>query len=504
MTNEEIKSLVDWINTLEGDAKAGAIDALNEIRAARVGGGGLPPGMPPPPVIKVDPKLKKPETKKAPELPDDLEVEDPEDILKGTDSDDSDDSEDSDDAENKDSDKKDPSKPGDGDGGKDEPDGGGGSGEVDDDDIELPDSVSKDADEEEKKKKEIFRRKVELANAAKQIKRALKKIEKGEVSASAAQKEALEKYAEEIIKKSKELTDNPESVKDTSAAEFNDFISKVLDATADLGVKHVKIDDVQSRIKKIADSTSDALTADEMDAEDMANRLQDPEFKKMKAAEREKDRLKRERERIEREAKGSTFKGDLVAFKADLKKAIGDQIGEMIEEEEETYARVNRHHEDDDMALPGIRIDEIPDSSKPSIDVYFDQSGSWDYGDVKRGMAAIADILKLEEEDLLNLEIYYFSEILTQDQEAARMRGGRECWDLVIDNINAAPKTKNVIIMTDSDIGYDYRSPGQHGCINGKGTVVDGCVWFLWKGGSRVATAHRRLYGKRGTFEYSI
>ena len=58
--------------------------------------------------------------------------------------------------------------------------------------------------------------------------------------------------------------------------------------------------------------------------------------------------------------------------------------------------------------------------------------------------------------------------------------------------------------MTDSDIGYDYRSPGQHGCINGPGTSVEGCVWFLWKKGSRVAVAPRKLFGKKGTFEYSI
>lgn len=502
MTKEEIKDFIDWVNSLEdGDEKKGAMDALQAVLASRSGGGG--PKMPPPPITPVDPKLKRPESKKDLDDIDDLEIDDPDDLLKDLDSPEGEDAEDEDAEDSKGKD--DADSDGKGDSSDEEESSGGGDGEeVEDDDTPLPDSVSKDKEEEEKKKKEVFRRQVELANAIKQIKRAKKKIESGEVSATAEQKEALDKYEKEAYDEFNELKDNPESVKDKSASEFNEHISEMLDAADELGVKHVKISDMGSRIKKIKDSTEDALTQADMEDEDATNRNKDPEFQKMKAAEREKERLKRERERMERERGTSTFRGDIEAFKADLKKAIGDQIEDMIEVEEETYARFNRHHEDDDMALPGVRIDEIPNSSKPSIDVYFDQSGSWGNEEVRRGMEAIADILELEDQGLLNLEIFFFSEILTQNQAAARARGGRECWDLVIDNINAAPKTKNVIIMTDSDIGYDYRSPGQHGCINGKGTSVDGCVWFLWKKGSRVASAHTKLYGKKGTFEYSV
>jgi hypothetical protein len=494
MTKEEIKDLVDWINSLEeGDEKRGAIEALQAILAARDDGGGGG-GMPPPPTTPLDPKLKRPEMKKRPPSDPDLEIEDPEDLMKELDKEVEDEESDASDEESEDK-----GESGDGDGeGDDEEE------TVDDDDIDLPDSVAKDPTEEDKKKKEIFRRQVELANAAKQIKRAKKKIESGEVSATAAQKAKLDEYLEEITKKLEDLKSDPDSVKKESASDFNARISEMLDAADELGIRHIKIDDMGSRIKKIKDSTEDSLANADLDDEDAANRNKDPEFQKMKAAEREKDRIRKERERLAKEGSMSTFKGDLETFKADLKRAIGDQINDMLEVEEETYARFNRHHEYDDMALPGVRIYEIPDSNKPSIDVYFDQSGSWGDDEVRRGLAAIADLLSLEDQNLLNLEIYYFSEILSQDQDAARRRGARECWDLIIDNINAAPKTKNVIIMTDSDIGYDYRSPGQHGCINGSGTSVEGCVWFLWKKGSRVAAAPRKLFGKKGTFEYSI
>jgi hypothetical protein len=288
---------------------------------------------------------------------------------------------------------------------------------------------------------------------------------------------------------------------DSDAEEFNDFVNKILDAVDELGVRHVKIGDRTSKIAKIKADMEDELTADELAAEDSENRHRDPEMKKLKARELENERIRRE---MEKDKGSGSFKGAMADFRADLKKAIGDQIQDMIEVEEDTWARVNRHHEDDDMAMPGVRIDDIPDYKKPSIDVYFDQSGSWGTEEVERGMAAIADILELEKEGLLKLEIYYFSEILTQDQSAARHRGGRECWDLVIDNIDAAPKTKNVIIMTDRDIGFDYRSPGQRGCVSGKGTQVDGCVWFLWKDGSRVPMASKKLRGRKGTFEYSV
>jgi hypothetical protein len=102
------------------------------------------------------------------------------------------------------------------------------------------------------------------------------------------------------------------------------------------------------------------------------------------------------------------------------------------------------------------------------------------------------------------VNIYYFSKILSQDQAAARSQGSQECWDLVIDNIMSAPKTKNVIIMTDTDIGYDYGYAGHHGCRKGKGAVVDGCVWYLWKHGSRVPEARTKLKGRKGTFEYAV
>ena len=42
-------------------------------------------------------------------------------------------------------------------------------------------------------------------------------------------------------------------------------------------------------------------------------------------------------------------------------------------------------------------------------------------------MAAIGELLKLKDDKLVNLEIYFFSKILSQNQEAARRQGSEEC-----------------------------------------------------------------------------
>lgn len=516
MTAEEKQTIKDWIKTLEGDERSGAFDALGAILAARSGGGGGGGGEPPP-VMEIDPDLARPETDYNPDDIDDMDIDDPDDVLKdmtgdsdgdeddsseGDDGKDGDDDKDSDgeDKDGKDKDGKDKDgKSSDSDSdGKSDGDGDPGDDDmIDDDDGSMPGDMGKDAKEEKAKKSEAFRRKVELSDLKKQLKRARKKAESGEVSATEEEKKKLDDLASEVEKRFKELADNPDSVTETSAAEFNDFVSEVLDFTDKFGTSHVKID-VKDRIKKIKDVTDDAFAADAIDAEDADNRRKDPEFQKMKAREAEKERLRKAME------DDSGCKGGMEAFKADLQRAIGDQIGDMLEVEEETYAKVNRWHEEDDMAAPGVRIDEIPEENKPNVDVYFDQSGSWGDREVKRGMLAIKHILDLEKEGLLTVNIYYFSQILSQDQAAARMKGSMECWDLVIENIDAAPKTKNVIIMTDTDIGIDWRHYGCHGCKAGPGTSVEGCVWFLWKDGSRVAEAHTKLWGRKGTFEYAV
>lgn len=503
MTKAELEDLKKWISSLSGDERDGAMDALNRIMAGRGGGEGGS-GMPLPPEIEVDPDLDEPEDDPidADDV-DDSEIDDPENLLKGSKDDSSDSPSDTDSDDKKtgdgdsDSGEDTDAKPTDGEDGKED------SGEeseeesVDDIDDSIGSELTKDAVEEENRKSEIFRRKVDAARTIKQLSKAIEEAEKDPSKGDPKELEDLKNKLTEVLEG---LKDDPDKVDDMSAKEFNELINKALDAIDKAGVHISRITDMPSRLKKIHDDNEDGFSNDELDDEDNANIAADPEYQKMKAREAENDRIRKELA----DSKVRAFDGNIESFKADIKRAISDQISEMIEVEEETYAKVNRHHEDDDIAAPGIRIEDIPDYKKPSIDVYFDQSGSWGAREVDRGMAALKEILDLEKEDLIKINIWYFSAILSQNQAAARSRGEYECWDLVINNINAAPKTKNVIIMSDTDLRIDWGAPGCHGCINGPGTSVEGCVWYLWKNGDRVPEARTKLKGRRGTFEYEV
>jgi hypothetical protein len=293
------------------------------------------------------------------------------------------------------------------------------------------------------------------------------------------------------------ILDNPEPM---DAEEFDDKINKALDVVDKIvDVKYFDEEENKERLSDIERDIMDPIYADELEMEDESNKAEDPMAKKLKAREAEKKRIK---DLADKETAAGT--GSLEKFKQDLKQAIGEQIGKWQEVEEPTHAKVDRHHEDDDMASPGYYVDEIPEEEKPSVDVYIDQSGSWQDSDVRIALNAVAELLKFEDEELLDLNIFYFSEFLSTDRAYARAHGRYECWDLIIEQICAKPKTKNVVMITDHDIGINWHAPGCHGCKVGPSVTVDGCVWFLWKNGSREPMAPAKLRGKQGTFQYQF
>lgn len=360
--------------------------------------------------------------------------------------------------------------------------------EVDDSDLggDIDDSF---ADDEDKAKER--RRQIGEASAIKDIAKQILKKHADELTAE--QKEQIEKIVEDMDS----ILNNPEPME---AEEFNDKINKALDVVDKIvDVKYFDEEENKERLNDIEREIMDPIYADELETEDESNKAEDPTAKKLKAREAEKKRIK---DLADKEAAAATE--SLEKFKQDLKQAIGEQIGKWQEVEEPTYAKVDRHHEDDDMASPGYYVDEIPEEEKPSVDVYIDQSGSWQDSDVRIALNAVAELLKFEDEELLDLNIFYFSEFLSTDRAYARRHGRYECWDLIIEQICAKPKTKNVVMITDHDIGIDWHAPGCHGCKVGPSVTVDGCVWFLWKNGSREPMAPAKLRGKQGTFQYQF
>lgn len=360
--------------------------------------------------------------------------------------------------------------------------------EVDDSDLgsEIDDSFTDDEDKDKERRRQIGE-----ASAIKDIAKQILKKHADELTAE--QKEQIEKIIEDMDS----ILDNPEPME---AEEFDNKINDALDIVDKIvDVKYFDEEENKERLTDIERDVMDPIYADELEMEDEANKAEDPTTKKLKAREAEKKRIK---DLADKEAAAGT--GSLEKFKHDLKQAIGEQIGRWQDVEEPTYAKVDRHHEDDDMVSPGYYIDEVPEEDKPSVDVYIDQSGSWSDSDVRIALNAVAELLKFEKDELLDLNIFYFSEFLSTDRAYARAHGRYECWDLIIEQICAKPKTKNVVMITDDDIGINWGAPGCHGCKVGPSTTVDGCVWFLWKNGSREPMAPAKLRGKQGTFQYQF
>lgn len=250
------------------------------------------------------------------------------------------------------------------------------------------------------------------------------------------------------------------SIAEMSSDEFNELINSSLDL-ADEVIKVSYSTDLPSRIKEIKADASSTIKNRELDAED--NAIINKERKnKIAANETESDRYERTRANLK----------SMQSFSKTIYRAIADQI-DSIEDEEDSWSAIDRRHEDDpSIIVPGKKLDDLPEGEIPSIDLYIDQSGSFDDRDIKRAKAAISSIVEFKKRGEIKLNIYYFADHVYSWPEAARAEDGTMAWDYIIDNI-IANDTKNVIIVSDSDLNYADTPP----------LKVDGIVCFLWKDG---------------------
>jgi hypothetical protein len=171
------------------------------------------------------------------------------------------------------------------------------------------------------------------------------------------------------------------------------------------------------------------------------------------------------------------------------------------EEDVETWAALDRRHEDDPTIIKkGTIIDDSDDPTIPTINVYFDQSGSWSDTEIEIGRRAIRTIHEFEDRKEIKLKIYYISAGGVCDTSAeARRYGSAEGWHDTLQHI-VSSKVKNVIVLSDSDLDsfeWSNRPTGNNGKV-----VVDGCVWWLWKDADPSKKAPKELVGRRGNFHY--
>lgn len=273
--------------------------------------------------------------------------------------------------------------------------------------------------------------------------------------------------------------------------EFHDELA----ATMNLVDKVIKVDysdDLDARVAEIKRDASSAISRMELEKEDAEHVKDEHEVAKanIKASEKENEKY-------------SKIKGlsGLDVFKATLYRAVKDQVDE-AEDEVETWSALDRRHEDDPSIIVKGRVLDDLDGDIPSINVYFDQSGSWGEGDIEKGKRAISVINEFHENKEIKLNIYYMSAggIFTT-ASAARRFGGAEGWAAALKHIRET-KVKNAIILSDEDLDH-YEWSNRPTGNNGR-TIIDGCVWWLWKDAEVSKKALRELIGRRGNFQYQF
>lgn len=275
-------------------------------------------------------------------------------------------------------------------------------------------------------------------------------------------------------------------VSQMSTDEFNDLMASTMDMVN--SVKKVDwSDDLDVRAKKINADSMDATKRAEMEREDAEH------VKADKKAARAHDR---ERAKYSSIAK---LKG-LDAFARSLYRAVKDQV-EVSDEEVDSWAALDRRHEDDPTI---VKKGTIRDDSEliPTVNVYFDQSGSWSNRDIEIGMRAISVINEFHERGEIKLQVFYMSAAgVTTTAAAARADGRAEGWHAALGHIKGS-KAKNVVVLSDNDLDHFEwcnRPSGDNGV-----TRVDGCVWWLWKDGSVSKKALRELRGRGGSMQFEF
>jgi hypothetical protein len=238
------------------------------------------------------------------------------------------------------------------------------------------------------------------------------------------------------------LTEALKALEDMSDDEFNDTINKVFDEI-DKVKKPSYSTDIEARIQEIKDEASNAVINRELDTEDNLNMKDDIMHAKARELERQK---------YSTSAAGLK---NLTSFKLNFYRAIKDQV-DSAEDEDASWSAIDRRHEDDKSIIKkGIILDDVPNDI-PSIEVYFDQSGSWEADDIKIGIQAISVINDFAEKGEIKLDIYYFSNNVFSDAASARAQGGTSAWIEILSNLKAH-KAKNAIIVTDSDMDDQAR-----------------------------------------------
>lgn len=249
--------------------------------------------------------------------------------------------------------------------------------------------------------------------------------------------------------------------------------------------------DVETRIKKIHDDAEDEVSKHGLKQE--LQKIQSERKPKTTSA------AKAKQDEITRYSKNTNLY-NMNSFASVFLRAIKQQVEE-YEREESSWAYLNRQFEDeDDILEPGTTEETVP-APVPTVNIYFDQSGSWDESDILQGNTALSGCAQWVKEGKLKVNVLYFSDTVhtvprrNPDGSLNWGEGGTNAWSLILDDIQNS-KAKNVVIMTDGDMDGDARYSGK--------LIVQGYVWWIWKNGETAPECAKHLIGQRGGAQFAF
>ena len=359
--------------------------------------------------------------------------------------------------------------------------------EFDFDEDDLVDDELKNAYDDLAQKSKHEARKIKRERTLSAAKKALQDAKTRNVAQSLIREleksiEALESLVEAAQKNLRDLSDE----------EFNLMINRVFDAISAVGDKDLTFTTDEERELQAQEIKTD------LDSRETKQALSDEDIAAIRA-ETQAVKARDKETAVYRRPSSSSFRG-FKDFLNSLYRAIALQV-QTDEEQDDTWSAINRRYGGTGVLKQGKRLNELPNEKIPTVDFYFDQSGSWNENDILAGKKAVEALVDMEEKGQIKINIYYFSNHVFNDAASARAEGGTNAWNDIVKNIIATDAT-NVVIMTDSDMedrwSLDWPAPPA------LKYTVPGFVWYLWRDGDNAPRLPRDLKGRGGVLQYSF
>lgn len=227
-----------------------------------------------------------------------------------------------------------------------------------------------------------------------------------------------------------------------------------------------------------------------LDDKDLGNQMSDESQSKVRD---EKKRKKAAEQReIEKNLRGVARNTHVMKELAkDLRQFLAKEVG--ASKRVDTWRKYNANYHNSGILRQGHGYQK--EGKIPVIQIYVDQSGSWNETEIELGKEILRSIQEFERNKQIKSEVYYFSNIVTTDAAEARRNGGTGAGKTgeFMQQLNST-KPDNVIVITDDDFdGWglvgDYTAPGG--------------VWLVFREG-RSQKLMNQLRGKRMNKYYDI